>query len=140
MSMFSLTGKWYMSVCGTRNVTLLIVFFTLLTVQFIGRCTTLCCLWVLTNWLIAYSLKTLKATEVLTLFATTTSFLYLLSWVVLHQQFVGLRVSQFFTLLYITSQFHFKSILPFFYVIILIRKKFSLCLKCDLTLTQTGIF
>ncbi|ODN01015.1 Solute carrier family 35 member F4 [Orchesella cincta] len=61
-------------------------------IQGFRRCTTLCCLWVLTNWLIAYSLKTLKATEVLALFATTTSFLYLLSWVVLHQQFVGLRI------------------------------------------------
>lgn len=89
----------------------MVYIFVCLTVQFIGRCTTLCCLWVLTNWLIAYSLKTLKATEVLTLFATTTSFLYLLSWVVLHQQFVGLRVSgHYYTFtIYIMAIFVFLS-------------------------------
>ncbi|CAG7819027.1 unnamed protein product, partial [Allacma fusca] len=60
--------------------------------QFLGRCAVLCGLWLLTNYLIVYSLRILRATEVLALFATTTSFVYLLSWVVLHQQFVGLRI------------------------------------------------
>lgn len=44
-----------------------------------------------------------------------------------------------FTLLYYKS-ISFQIDITFFYVIILIRKKFLLCLKCDLTLTQTRIF
>ncbi len=39
-----------------------------------------------------YALSVLDATDVMALFATNVSFVYLLSWVVLHDQFVGLRV------------------------------------------------
>ena len=39
-----------------------------------------------------YALSVLDATDVMALFATNVSFVYLLSWVVLHIQFVGLRV------------------------------------------------
>ncbi len=46
----------------------------------------------LTNYLYVYSLKILGPTEVAALFATNVSFVYLLSWVVLHEQFVGLRI------------------------------------------------
>ncbi|XP_035705182.1 uncharacterized protein LOC110847140 isoform X1 [Folsomia candida] len=60
--------------------------------QFIGRCSLLCLLWLITLWLICFSLKTLKATQVLALFATTTSFLYILSWTVLHIKFVGIKI------------------------------------------------
>ena len=49
-------------------------------------------LWVLTNYLYVYSLKILGPTEVVSLFATNVSFIYLLSWVILHEQFVGIRV------------------------------------------------
>jgi hypothetical protein len=38
------------------------------------------------------SLKILLATDVMALFATNVSFVYLLSWVILHEQFVGIRV------------------------------------------------
>ena len=50
-------------------------------------------LWVLTNYLYIYSLRVLGCTEVMALFATNVCFIYLLSWVVLHEQFVGIRVS-----------------------------------------------
>ena len=40
-----------------------------------------------------YALSVLDATDVMALFATNVSFVYLLSWVVLHDQFVGLRVN-----------------------------------------------
>lgn len=40
-----------------------------------------------------HSLKILQATEVMALFATNVSCVYLLSWVILHEQFVGVRVS-----------------------------------------------
>lgn len=39
-----------------------------------------------------YALSVLDATDVMSLFATNVSFVYLLSWVILHDQFVGLRV------------------------------------------------
>ena len=50
-------------------------------------------LWVLTNFLYIKALDALGCTEVIALFATNISFVYLLSWVVLHEQFVGIRVS-----------------------------------------------
>lgn len=59
---------------------------------FIGRCCLFCLLWVGTNWMYMYALSVLDATDVMALFATNVSFVYLLSWVVLHDQFVGLRV------------------------------------------------
>ena len=60
--------------------------------KFLGRCCLFSALWILTNYLYVYSLKILGATEVAALFATNVSFIYLLSWVVLHEQFVGIRV------------------------------------------------
>ncbi|EFX69060.1 hypothetical protein DAPPUDRAFT_62657 [Daphnia pulex] len=59
---------------------------------FIGRCCLFCLLWVGTNWMYMYALSVLDATDVMALFATNVSFVYLLSWVVLHDQFVGLRI------------------------------------------------
>ncbi|XP_057368931.1 solute carrier family 35 member F3-like [Daphnia carinata] len=59
---------------------------------FIGRCCLFCLLWVVTNWMYMYALSVLDATDVMALFATNVSFVYLLSWVVLHDQFVGLRI------------------------------------------------
>ena len=47
---------------------------------------------VLTNYLYIASLKYLDCTVVTAIFATNASFVYLLSWVVLRQQFVGVRV------------------------------------------------
>ena len=38
------------------------------------------------------SLKILGATEVMSLLATSVSFVYLMAWVVLHEEFVGTRV------------------------------------------------
>lgn len=39
-----------------------------------------------------HSLKSLEATDVMTLFATNVASVYLLSWVILHEQFVGVRI------------------------------------------------
>ena len=50
-----------------------------------------CLMSVLTNYLYIASLKYLDCTVVTAIFATNASFVYLLSWVILHQQFVGIR-------------------------------------------------
>ena len=59
---------------------------------FASRCLLFCFLWVGTNWMYMHALTILDATDVMALFATNVSFVYLLSWVILHDQFVGLRV------------------------------------------------
>ena len=57
------------------------------------RCFLFALLWALTTYLYALSLKILGATEVTALLATSVSFVYLMAWVVLHEEFVGTRVS-----------------------------------------------
>lgn len=52
-----------------------------------------CVLWVATNYMLVYALGKLDATAVMALQASSASFVYLLSWVILHEQFVGIRVS-----------------------------------------------
>ncbi len=64
--------------------------------KFLGRCCLFSMLWTLTQFLLVYSLRVLGCTEVMALFATNVSFIYLLSWVVLHEHFVGIRVSRSF--------------------------------------------
>ncbi|KAJ8917146.1 hypothetical protein NQ315_012638, partial [Exocentrus adspersus] len=56
------------------------------------HCSLFCILWVGTNYMYIYSLRILLATDVMALFATNVSFVYLLSWVILHEQFVGIRI------------------------------------------------
>ena len=51
-----------------------------------------CLMSVVTNYLYIASLNHLDSTVVTALFATNASFVYLLSWVILHQQFVGMRI------------------------------------------------
>lgn len=58
------------------------------------KCSLFCILWVGTNYMYILSLKILLATDVMALFATNVSFVYILSWVILHEQFVGIRVSK----------------------------------------------
>ncbi|XP_041988865.1 putative thiamine transporter SLC35F3 isoform X2 [Aricia agestis] len=60
--------------------------------RFLSRCGLFCLLWVTTVYMYTYSLKILLATDVLALFATNVSCVYLLSWVILHEQFVGVRI------------------------------------------------
>lgn len=60
--------------------------------RFLNRCIIFSILWVLTTYLYVLSLKTLTATDVITLFATNVTSVYLLSWVILHEQFVGVRI------------------------------------------------
>ena len=67
------------------------------------QCLSFCLLSVLTNYLYIASLRVLDCTVVTALFATNASFVYLLSWVILHQQFVGIRVT--WRLTYETTDF-----------------------------------
>lgn len=60
--------------------------------RFMTRCSLFCLLWVGTNYMYILSLRILLATDVMALFATNVSFVYLLSWVILHEQFVGIRI------------------------------------------------
>ncbi|KAJ0177953.1 hypothetical protein K1T71_006826 [Dendrolimus kikuchii] len=60
--------------------------------RFISRCGLFCLLWVVTIYMYIYSLKILLSTDVVALFATNVSCIYLLSWVILHEQFVGVRI------------------------------------------------
>ena len=83
--------------------------FTLRT--FVGRCCLFCLLWVGTNWMYMYALSVLDATDVMALFATNVSFVYLLSWVVLHDQFVGLRVKTRLQFQFRPDDNHFVSFL-----------------------------
>ncbi|XP_071050978.1 solute carrier family 35 member F3 isoform X3 [Onthophagus taurus] len=61
-------------------------------VRFSVRCSIFCLLWVGTNYMYVRSLQILLATDVMSLFATNISSVYLLSWVILHEQFVGIRI------------------------------------------------
>lgn len=60
--------------------------------KFINRSLMFCILWLLTTYFYICSLKFLCATDVLALFATNVACVYLLSWVILHEQFVGVRI------------------------------------------------
>lgn len=61
--------------------------------RFINRCITFCILWQVATYLYMKSLNVLFSTDVIVLFATNVASVYLLSWVILHEQFVGVRVS-----------------------------------------------
>lgn len=51
-----------------------------------------CALWVVTNYMYVQALRVLDATDVMALYSSSISFFYLLSWVILHEQFVGVRI------------------------------------------------
>lgn len=61
--------------------------------RFLNRCLSFCILWLLTTYLYTLSLQVLNATDAMALFATNVACVYLLSWVILHEQFVGVRVN-----------------------------------------------
>jgi len=60
--------------------------------KFLGYCTLFGLVAFVTNYLYVLSLNWLTCTDVLSLFACNVAFVYLLSWVVLHHQFVGIRI------------------------------------------------
>ncbi|XP_066907120.1 solute carrier family 35 member F3 isoform X3 [Halyomorpha halys] len=60
--------------------------------RFMLRCGLFCTLWIFTKYVYINSLRILFATDVMALFATNVAFVYLLSWVILHKQFVGVRI------------------------------------------------
>lgn len=61
--------------------------------RLLNRCIVFCLLWLLTTYLYILSLGPLYSTDAMALFATNVASAYLLSWVILHEQFVGVRVS-----------------------------------------------
>lgn len=61
--------------------------------RFLNRCIVFCLLWLITTHLYILSLRALLSTDAMSLFATNVASSYLLSWVILHEQFVGVRVS-----------------------------------------------
>ncbi|XP_031631178.1 putative thiamine transporter SLC35F3 isoform X2 [Contarinia nasturtii] len=60
--------------------------------RFFNRCIVFCLLWLITTYLYMLSLRPLLATDAMSLFATNVASAYLLSWVILHEQFVGIRI------------------------------------------------
>lgn len=72
----------------------------LFTGRFMTRVSLFCLLWVATNYMYIHSLRILLATDVMALFATNVACVYLLSWVILHKQFVGVRVNCYFIILF----------------------------------------
>jgi len=70
------------------------VVFNFIVGRFINRSLAFCILWLITTYLYTLSLRVLFATDALALFATNVACVYLLSWVILHEQFVGVRVSK----------------------------------------------
>ena len=79
------------------DLSILIFFIKIILFLFSGKFFSRSCLfsllWVLTNFFYIRGLVALGCTEMISLFATNVSFVYMLSWVVLHEQFVGIRVS-----------------------------------------------
>ncbi|XP_028966467.1 putative thiamine transporter SLC35F3 [Galendromus occidentalis] len=60
--------------------------------QFFARCGLFTVMWIVTNLLLVFGLRLLDTTDVLALYSAHVAFVYLLSWVILHQQFVGVRI------------------------------------------------
>ncbi|GIX68220.1 putative thiamine transporter SLC35F3, partial [Caerostris darwini] len=61
-------------------------------IHFLTRSIFFLVLWVGTNYMLIYTIDKLDATAVMALQTSRTSFVYLLSWVILHEQFVGIRI------------------------------------------------
>ena len=66
--------------------------------KFCTRCFLFCGLWVGSFYTYVYSLQILHCTELMALYSVHIAFVYLLAWVVLHEQFVGVRVRCFLQL------------------------------------------
>lgn len=100
-----LIGRGFARQCGAETETLGDIMqgfrdrgFTI--GRFLNRCLTFCLLFLLSTYLYVRSLNMLFSTDVIVLFATNVASVYLLSWVILHEQFVGVRVRSFVYLLY----------------------------------------
>uniref|UniRef100_A0A4W3K3H8 Solute carrier family 35 member F3 n=1 Tax=Callorhinchus milii TaxID=7868 RepID=A0A4W3K3H8_CALMI len=60
---------------------------------FFTRTAPFCVLWTLTNYLYLLALKKINTTDVSALFCCNKAFVFLLSWIVLRDKFMGVRVS-----------------------------------------------
>ncbi|CAO1431123.1 unnamed protein product [Diamesa tonsa] len=92
-----LIGRGFARQCGAETETLGDIMqgfrdrgFTI--GRFLNRCLTFCLLFLLSTYLYVRSLNMLFSTDVIVLFATNVASVYLLSWVILHEQFVGVRI------------------------------------------------
>ena len=54
-------------------------------------------LWTLTNYLYLHAIKKINTTDVSVLFCCNKAFVFLLSWIVLRDRFMGVRVSSLFS-------------------------------------------
>lgn len=57
-------------------------------------------LWTLTNYLYLHAIKKINATDVSVLFCCNKAFVFLLSWIVLRDRFMGVRVSSLSSLFF----------------------------------------
>ncbi|KAK8371941.1 hypothetical protein O3P69_019100 [Scylla paramamosain] len=62
--------------------------------KFMTRCCLFCMLWLVTDYMHVYSLRIFDCTDVMALYSAHVSFVFLLSWVILHDQFVGVRLQR----------------------------------------------
>ena len=99
--------------------------------KFCNRSSGFCALWVLTNFLFIRALAALGSTEVIALFATNVSFVYLLSWVVLHEQFVGIRVISWSQLFFHYFYVHQRNSISTFFVLFVLMQS-SWCFHIQL--------
>ncbi|KAF2363868.1 hypothetical protein FHG87_005367 [Trinorchestia longiramus] len=60
--------------------------------KLLSRCCLFSVLWVATHYMYIYSLRILDCTDVMALYSAHVAFVYLLAWVILHEQFVGVRI------------------------------------------------
>lgn len=68
-------------------------------------------LWTLTNYLYLHAIKKINTTDVSVLFCCNKAFVFLLSWIVLRDRFMGVRVSDSLSM----SPFFFLPLLPFLF-------------------------
>ncbi|XP_064597493.1 solute carrier family 35 member F4-like [Liolophura sinensis] len=59
---------------------------------FLWKTTLFCLMWTLTNYVYIRSILILSAMDVTALFSTSQSFVYMLSWIVLFEKFVAIRI------------------------------------------------
>lgn len=67
---------------------------------FLKRTAPFSILWTLTNYLYLMALRKLTATDVSALYCCHKAFVFLLSWIVLKDRFMGVRVSTYTLILY----------------------------------------
>lgn len=60
--------------------------------SFFTKCGLFCVIWIVTNYMYLYALSLIMPTDVAALFSSNAAFVYILSWVILHEKFVSIRI------------------------------------------------